>query len=60
MVGRLIAGAPAGLSLDAADALAVALCHAHRRNDPVRVRSGAPRTWAAVLAARKHPIGSGR
>jgi crossover junction endodeoxyribonuclease RuvC len=31
MVIRLIAGAPPRLSLDAADALAVALCHANRR-----------------------------
>ncbi len=60
MVSRLIAGVPSGLSLDAADALAVAICHAHRRNDPVLVRSGAPRTWAAVLAARKQSTGSGR
>jgi crossover junction endodeoxyribonuclease RuvC len=66
MVGRLIAGVPSALSLDAADALAVAICHAHRRSDRVReqdsigARSGAPRTWAAVIAARKAGSGGGR
>jgi crossover junction endodeoxyribonuclease RuvC len=30
MVPRLAAGTPAGLGADAADALAVAICHAHR------------------------------
>ena len=67
MVVRLIPEVPAGLALDAADALAVALCHAHRRSDPVLVQSGrsgrssgAPRTWAAVIAARKPSSGNGR
>ncbi len=35
MVVRLIAGAPAELSFDEADALAVAICHAHRLAAPV-------------------------
>jgi crossover junction endodeoxyribonuclease RuvC len=36
MVRRLVDGAPSGMSLDAADALAVALCHVHRRASAVR------------------------
>jgi crossover junction endodeoxyribonuclease RuvC len=63
MVGRLLQGAPERLGLDAADALAIALCHGYRRSDPrtLLVDGGSgrgraadrPRTWAAFVARAK-------
>jgi crossover junction endodeoxyribonuclease RuvC len=50
MVTRLIAEAPAELPLDAADALAVALCHGYRRSDPRTLIADRPRTWSAYVA----------
>jgi len=56
MVGRLLQDAPDRLGLDAADALAIALCHGYRRTDPTLTVAGAaparPRTWAAFVRAK--------
>lgn len=68
MVERLLQGAPEKLVLDAADALAIALCHGYRRSDPRtlvvdagagRARTGdRPRTWAAYVARTKSRAGA--
>lgn len=42
MIGRLLAGAPRDLTLDAADALALAVCHAHRCSGPCLIAAGRP------------------
>jgi crossover junction endodeoxyribonuclease RuvC len=56
MVRRLV-GAPDRLTLDAADALAVALCHAHRRTSPLAV---AQRAGAAQRTLRAQRSGRGQ
>jgi len=64
MVGRLLQGAPEALGLDAADALAIALCHGYRRSDPRTLAvatagrtADRPRSWAAYVAGAKSKSG---
>ena len=68
MIGRLLHDVPGELGLDAADALAIALCHGYRRSDPrtLAVDPGRgrarvadrPRTWAAYVARSKSRAGT--